>query len=407
MPKTTLKKTNDNYRTEDHETVDLNQFFPAGYAAILQSLDARILPGGGLLVPRRRLKARHDQPRKTFDEVQDRATSIKNFREQGRGIGGTGILQALSVSWPPNAFNKDGTLRDPDHVQLLIDRGETRYRATREIKGFTDDDFLPVIIGNESEDESYENAGHENFQRKNLTMEEEADWLLRIRASLAKRYNITNPKAHKLSAASLGQYVGMSKDWVQVRLDLKKIDIDEDVQAILMADPESGSIVQRIKRIKEPPEFRAWLIGAAIAGAGDSALRKFIQIRDVAFRQEVARRAGEGASFVELQRYLNEYISRKAIPPTSNGNNGSYSKASDTPTSAFRYGGAPDKGVTVVPKSNVGVALDMANQQLDRALDTVKSFTTQGGKFPVKEKREWREKLAHLFALANDLESNL
>ncbi len=200
------------------------------------------------------LEATVDQPRTEWDEgdVPEMAESIKERRNQkpARGVGGTGVLQPITIRYPPGVINNNGhikTYRDdkgnlrPVPFKFLITMGETRWRGSL----LAESPVVPVIIKDQSREDAYEDALIENIQRNNLKPLDEA------RAT--RHIMNTRGLSFRAAAKRLNKDVG----WVQNRLDL--LGVAEDMQQLVTARPDSMVAAIRMNKVKHP-ELRAVLI---------------------------------------------------------------------------------------------------------------------------------------------------
>jgi hypothetical protein len=119
---------------------------------------------GVLFAPRGRIKADPKQPRKHFDAAGLKAlrASIDELRAVGGGLGKTGIDFPLSCRWDVNTLDAQG--QPTRKSELIIEDGERRLRAT-------DNTFplLPLIIKNDTSEESWDVALRSSFQKQLLT----------------------------------------------------------------------------------------------------------------------------------------------------------------------------------------------------------------------------------------------
>ena len=123
----------------------------------------------GQMIPVDHIQPNPDQPRKTFDEIEELALSVSQY----------GILEPILVSQErPRKFK--------------IISGERRFRAAQ-LSQLTE---IPCIVMDISNREQMEIALVENLQRKDLTVFEESEGI----AQLIKTYNYTHQQiAEKLS----------------------------------------------------------------------------------------------------------------------------------------------------------------------------------------------------------------
>lgn len=191
------------------------------------------------MVARRMLLPRTDQPRKEFHH-RDRAllrASIQQLREKKQGIGSSGILHALEVSWEPGAILADGRVKDG--ARLLINIGETRYWATEDL-GWSDEERLPVHIANTSERQAFENAIYENFARQDISPKERAQ-------AIWEWSRMFDPP---LGYGNIAKKLGTDKAWVQSVL--APFTIAPDLQKIMPSDGKRFDLLRRMDAVKTP-----------------------------------------------------------------------------------------------------------------------------------------------------------
>lgn len=182
-----------------------------------------------------RVKPRVNQPRRFFDRARltELATDIRKTREDGGGIGGTGILQPLLVT-----LATDGR-------GYILTAGERRWRAAMEAENRE----VPVLIRDQSSEDAYEDALRENIQREDLTVIEEAEALRHIM------------DARKLSLRQAAERFGKDKGWLENRLRLLKSGADVQEMVSLRKDTLSHAYI--IDGVKDQ-KLRRQLIKAVI-----------------------------------------------------------------------------------------------------------------------------------------------
>lgn len=218
----------------------------------------REIEGALLLVDIGRIHAT-EQPRQTFapDEMAQLVASIRELRQAGQGVAGTGILQPILVR--PVDSNGDG--EDP-REGYLIKAGERRFRAAREV-GLAQ---VPVIVQEDAEDDAFEHALIENIIRHDLSPLEEGIALSRL---MEKRGYSVRETAKRL---------GKSKSYVTDRLEVLRA--GEDVRAMVSARADTLRHAREIDKV-EDPVLRRELIRATV--------------EDGASFKEIQERIGQGA----------------------------------------------------------------------------------------------------------------
>lgn len=201
----------------------------------------REVEGALLLVDIGRIHAT-EQPRQTFaaDEMAQLVASIRELRQAGQGVGGTGILQPILVR--PIALNGDG--KDP-REGYLIKAGERRFRAAREV-GLSQ---VPVIVQQDAEDDAFEHALIENIIRHDLSPLEEGIALSRL---MEKRGYSVRETAKRL---------GKSKSYITDRLEVLRA--GEDVRAMVSARADTLRHAREIDKVQDPV-LRRELIRATV-----------------------------------------------------------------------------------------------------------------------------------------------
>lgn len=201
----------------------------------------REVEGALLLVDIGRVHA-IEQPRQTFapDEMAQLVSSIRELREAGQGVAGTGILQPILVR--PVDTNGDGA--DP-REGYLIKAGERRFRAAREV-GLSQ---VPVIVQEDAEDDAFEHALIENIIRHDLSPLEEGIALSRL---MEKRGYSVRETAKRL---------GKSKSYITDRLEVLRA--GEDVRAMVSARADTLRHAREIDKVADPT-LRRELIRATV-----------------------------------------------------------------------------------------------------------------------------------------------
>ena len=214
--------------------------------------DIQSLPDA-LLMPKTRIKANPLQPRQEWDvaKIKQIAENIKTLRAQGRGAGGTGILQPILVRWEPGAFNADGSLK-PDACAIII-AGETRWRAAMMVE---DLDGLPVIVTDQDSEAAYEDSVTENILRGDLTPVDEG----RVFQYLKNKHNISS----RTLAVRLYSDVGRH-GYIENRLDMLKL--SDIVRPLIDQRADSLTAARRIQTLKNEDQQRE-LVEFMLNGGG-------------------------------------------------------------------------------------------------------------------------------------------
>jgi len=199
----------------------------------------REIEGVLLLVDIERVHAT-EQPRQTFapDEMGQLIASIRELREAGQGVAGTGILQPILVR-----------SRGTDGDGYFIKAGERRYRAAREV-GLPQ---VPVVVQEEKEEDAFEHALIENIIRHDLSPVEEGDALARL---MARRGYSVRDAAKRL---------GKSKSYITDRLEVRRA--GDDVRAMVSARADTLRHARKIDKVSDPV-LRAELIRATLEDNG-------------------------------------------------------------------------------------------------------------------------------------------
>ncbi len=223
------------------------------------------------------------QAREVFDEssLAELRASIRETREKGLGIEGTGLLQPLTVRADPQALE--------GQTSYLLIAGERRFRAAQAL-GLKEVPAIVVLLPGEAVSDGIAAQLQliENLQRENLRPLEEARALQTFR------------QAQNLSVRDLARVLGKGKGYIEHRLAL--LSFGEDVQHLVAGRPDAISIARQIDTIKEPP-LRRQLLGLAAAGASRTQIEAAIQ-------------AAIQAASVAAQKLANAGADAAAIGPT-------------------------------------------------------------------------------------------
>jgi ParB/RepB/Spo0J family partition protein len=199
-------------------------------------------------------------------EVNGMAANIKDLRERGLGLGGTGILQAITVRLPDGIIDAQGRLKTRDFKWPIV-YGTTRWQAgTR-----AGCDLLPYTISDLDENTAYELAFYENENRHDMAA---------IDKAIAMRRIMTN---QKLSIRAMAARSGRDKSYVQDHLGLLKA--APDVLDILNVRPDAVTMVNRIDSVKEP-KTRARLIEMMVDFVPIARIQKAIAEHNARLREE-------------------------------------------------------------------------------------------------------------------------
>jgi ParB family chromosome partitioning protein len=234
--------------------IDTSHIFPlvAKNEDVLEQIENIFIVDIARVVP----ADREDQPRDQMlpEDVLSLAADIKEERLRGGGLGGTGVLQSVTVRLEPGAILPDGSIK-PD-AQFIIVAGETRFWATKESGGKK----LPISIQDISKDDALEYALRENIQRSDPSP-------LSIARAVVRLAYKHGQNGKPLTHAQIAERLRKSKNWVQIQMDVARAtEIDPELASLLKDDPDSLSTVQRIGAQKDE-RFRASLKRAALNGA--------------------------------------------------------------------------------------------------------------------------------------------
>lgn len=197
----------------------------------------RELSGQLLLVPVERLRTQA-QPRQVFEEgaLQDLAASIRELRDAGKGIDGTGILQPLLVR-----AHRD----ESEGIIYTVTAGERRLRAAK----LAQLPRVPVVVTKSDEDDAWEQAIVENLLRADLAPLEEAEAMQKLM------------KSRGYSVREAAKRLGKDKGYIENRVRLLKMGADVREMVSLRKDAVAHARV--IEAVKDP-QARAELIRATI-----------------------------------------------------------------------------------------------------------------------------------------------
>lgn len=213
------------------------------------------------LIPLERIE-RRSQVRQTFDDedLQDLADNIRQFRDNGEGIEGTGILQPLTV-----------TPLENDYFRLVM--GERRFRAAK-ILGL---ERVPCTIQKETSSITLAQLT-ENIQRQDLNPLEQAKALHTLQNELG------------LSVRDLAEKVGKNRGWVENRLNLLKV--PENVQHFALRHPNSLSQALLLGKIDDETKRQEWIQWVEEEGVSFTALKE--KISQETPKEPVVEEAPEG-----------------------------------------------------------------------------------------------------------------
>lgn len=207
------------------------------------------------------------QPRTRFDPVAlaELEASIRQLREQSRGIGGSGILQPLLVR--PYDTSQSASSQDPDAQgeRYLLVAGERRLRAAR-AAGLAQ---VPVIVAGAgdqeaavSQEDAWEQAITENLLRDDLDPLDEAQAL----------HTLMQSRGYSLRQAA--QRLGKDKGYIENRLFLLRA--PQDVQSLVSQRSDTVRHAREIAKVQDP-DARRELLEAAAAGAPLKAIQERVQ----------------------------------------------------------------------------------------------------------------------------------
>lgn len=207
------------------------------------------------------------QPRTRFDPVAlaELEASIRQLREQSRGIGGTGILQPLLVR-PNDNTSEDAAPGSGSPVgRYLLVAGERRLRAAR-AAGL---EQVPVMVAGAgaqeaamSAEDAWEQAIMENLLRDDLDVLDEAQAL----------HTLMQRRGYSLREAA--RRLGKDKGYLENRLFLLRA--PQDVRALVAQRSDTVRHAREIARVKDPGARRELLESAAL-GAPLKAIQERVQ----------------------------------------------------------------------------------------------------------------------------------
>lgn len=332
----------------------------------------KMIPYDRLRLPER------GQPRTHFEELRIRnlADQIKDERERGGGVEGSGLLQAITVS-----PNPDGT--------YTVRIGGRRFRACGMVP-------LPVVPAYVDEAERsdldwFDMAMAENDEREDLSPLEEAEAYERMMSEFG------------LSVAKIAQR--RRKSTTVVRESLKRLQYDDDVLEMLEVNHQSTRAAREISRLPHG-EFRRSLVEAVKQGRAYAWVEE--QIRQHREKQEAARvrQQIEAESARELREHAAADPAAQpfaAVPPPPNAPSVPLLSTGDAqPTHAH----AQRKTVTA-PRRPYPVVQTELLHAVDQIWDVCTSVPPQGKsrKDTIEAAQRARKTLANLLhALGGEVE---
>jgi ParB/RepB/Spo0J family partition protein len=217
----------------------------------------RYAPDAGiLLAPSARLKNDPRQPRRHFpqDDLDRLRADIDFWRKQGRGLAGTGFLEALACRWAPGSSNADGSVKK--NAKLIIWDGERRWRATKD-----DYEWLPVVLDDLSAKEARSAALRTSIHKALLLPIEEGH-------AFAQEM-----KDDGASLRVLAKKYSVDKSYIENRVGLLRC--PDDVQRFVSEHPDKMSHGLALRDVTDKA-LRAELIDLAIHGTGVRELQQSI-----------------------------------------------------------------------------------------------------------------------------------
>lgn len=199
------------------------------------------------LVPFGRIVPNPHNPRRHFDtgKLQELADNIGYLRTQGRGIGGSGVLQALGGTVEAGAVLADGSLKPG--AMIMINKGERRWRACG-LAGFQPFDVVPMDLSEVGGAENaLEEAFFENEHRTDMQPLEIAHFLF------AKKNAYQPP----LTIRDLAARVSKKRSYVEMYLNLLKL--TPEMLEILETRPDAASSLARVITVRDP-KFQRQLV---------------------------------------------------------------------------------------------------------------------------------------------------
>jgi ParB/RepB/Spo0J family partition protein len=231
-----------------------------------------------------------NQPRRSFQpkDLEELAANIKDLREQGHGIGGTGFLLPIKVRFPPGVLDARGRLKTTD-FKWPITIGESRWRSGI----IAESPLIPYTVEDLNEEQAHELAFYENVHRANMSWLDTALAMERIM------------RQNNLSQRTMAARIGKDKNFVQLHMDALKA--GDDAKSILDVRPDALFIVQRIDAVKDNPKLRAELIRKAKNHAPTKAIVE--QIKE--YNQKKKQGGGHGEAYgSEAPRGTKRLLSR-------------------------------------------------------------------------------------------------
>lgn len=225
--------------------------------------------------PPNRFTPNPNQPRRSFEpkDLEELAANIKDLREKGHGIGGTGFLQPVKVRFPPGVLDAAGRLKTLDFEWPLV-MGESRWRSGI----IAESPLIPYTVEDLNEEQAFELAFYENDKRADMK------WL--DRALAMERIMRVN----KLTQRAMAERIGRDKSHVQLYMDVLKA--EDDAKSILDVRPDALQLVQRINAIKDE-KFRAKMIAQAKGLVPSKEIEKSIK----AYNQQKKQEGGHGETY--------------------------------------------------------------------------------------------------------------
>ena len=208
---------------------------------------------GALRLVKRELIAPTKQPRTLFpaEELQSLADNIREGREAGLGVGGTGILQPLLVRAALDNGEKGTT--------YTLIAGERRWRASQ-MAGCAE---VPVLVVSADEHSAWEMALVENIQRQALSPVDEGEAIHHFMG------------LQGLSIREAAKKLGKDRGYLENRLALCRA--RPDVQAMVTQRPDSLMQAKLIEKVQDE-SLRAQLIRATLEeSAPITAIQKRIE----------------------------------------------------------------------------------------------------------------------------------
>lgn len=292
------------------------------------------------------------QPRKNFspDALAALRADIDFWRKQGRGLAGTGFLEALACRWAPGSSKDDGSIKPG--ARLIIWDGERRWRATKD-----DYEWLPVVLDDLSAKEARSAALRTSIHKA---------LLLPIEEGHAFAEEIKNDRE---SLRSLAKKYSVDKSYIENRVKL--IRCPDDVQRWASEHPGLMSHALTVKDVTDKSQ-RLELLDLAAHGAGVRELQAEIDKVNAARDLAAATRRAPDAETQSRQGAA----SRNGIAPVSRGARITGHTAREATREAQSY------ATSIV-----------------HALDTVDEWVTAGGKLPRESLLVARRKIDELLGL--------